>query len=260
MGKQSRKKQETREARARGEEPTAGGRNVPKSAMPSATRDLPVFWIVVGLIILAAFIALVTLGGGAEKVSASEFRSFSKEIQVDGEDLPDFPNSATASADDPAKGKPVPTITGQSLKKGGDSITISTETAKGKPFVVMFLAHWCPHCNAEVPKLVDEFKTNGKPKDIALFGIATDNDENRPNFPAGQWLAEENWNVPTMLDDENLLATDVYGIQGYPFFVFVNADGTVNYRVSGEIGINAFNKQLDALRANVKKDAKKSEK
>jgi hypothetical protein len=112
----------------------------------------------------------------------------------------------------------------------------------------------------EIPKLVDEFKANGKPTDIAVFGVATDNNPDRPNFPAGQWLADENWTLPTMLDDENMLAADVYGIQGYPFFVFVNGDGTVHYRTSGRIGVEEFNKQLDALRANAKKSATKDDK
>lgn len=256
MGKQSRKKQESRDARALGLDPAknGSGRRVPDEAFGSK-KSLPVFWIVVALIGVVALVALATLGGDSKTVSADKFRAFSTEIVVDGDDLPDYPATADGgpASKDPAVGKRVPSMTGQNPKKGKPDVTISTEEAGGKPFVVMFMAHWCPHCNNEVPRLVEEWDTNGKPKDIALFAVATDNSPDRPNFPAGRWLEDENFDVPTMLDDDNMLGADVYGIKGYPFFVFVNADGTVNYRVSGEIPISEFNKQLDALRANAKK-------
>ena len=43
--------------------------------------------------------------------------------------------------------------------------------ADGRPKIVVFLAHWCPHCQAEVPRLVDWFGENGVPDDVDYANI-----------------------------------------------------------------------------------------
>jgi hypothetical protein len=59
-------------------------------------------------------------------------------------------------------------------------------------------------------------------------------DAARPNYPPSEWLAREDWAIPTIADDTEGTAGDAFGLTGYPYFVAVKADGTVAARASGE--------------------------
>jgi hypothetical protein len=49
------------------------------------------------------------------------------------------------------------------------------------------------------------------------------------------WLEEQNWPYPTVIDDETNTLYTTFGGGGTPFWVFVNPDGTVAGRVGGEL-------------------------
>ncbi|MGI8938357.1 MAG: TlpA family protein disulfide reductase [Iamia sp.] len=69
------------------------------------------------------------------------------EVTAEGEPLAPY----VADSADPAIGQVAPTLTG--IDPAGDPVTIDPG-AEG-PMVIAFVAHWCPHCQAEVPRLVD---------------------------------------------------------------------------------------------------------
>lgn len=139
---------------------------------------------------------------------------------------------AGQGATDPALGQRIPTVTGESFD--GSQLSIS---ADGRPKVVMFLAHWCSPCQAEVPRIQDWLGTNAMPTDVDLvaMAIATATDRTKPNHPARSWLRREAWSVPTIVDDEANTALNAFGASGYPYFAAVDADGNVVARTSGEI-------------------------
>jgi cytochrome c biogenesis protein CcmG/thiol:disulfide interchange protein DsbE len=142
---------------------------------------------------------------------------------------------------DTASGSPAPTLEGTDL--AGEPLTIPAEGPK----VVVFLAHWCPHCQAEVPLLVDWIDSGEVPDGVEVYGVATNNDPAADNYPADEWLAREGWEQPTLLDDEaNTFATD-YGVQGFPYIAFVDADGTIVSTTSGEQPISEIQSRAEAL-------------
>ena len=47
----------------------------------------------------------------------------------------------------------------------------------------MFLAHWCPHCQAEVPRLVSLAK-GAQIAGVDLVGIPTNTTDQAPNYPS----------------------------------------------------------------------------
>ena len=51
----------------------------------------------------------------------------------------------------------------------------------------MFLAHWCPHCQAEMPRLVALAKA-GKLDGVDVTGVATGTNPGYPNYPPSAWL------------------------------------------------------------------------
>jgi len=105
----------------------------------------------------------------------------------------------------------------------------------GKPKAIIFLAHWCPHCQREVPLIQAWLDRGGGPEDVDLYSVATAIDPARPNYPPGAWLEREGWSVPVLVDDAHDTAATAYGLTGYPFFVFVDARGDVVARAAGEL-------------------------
>jgi cytochrome c biogenesis protein CcmG, thiol:disulfide interchange protein DsbE len=209
-------------------------------------------WWIVGAVVLvvgiAAIIAISVGGsddapGGGESASGgtvvpSGDRS-NGPVEATGTPLP----QATTAGNDPAVGQPAPTLTGQSFD--GSTVTIDDD---GSPKIVMFLAHWCPHCQDEVPRLVEWLEDNGLPADVGLFAVATGTDSGRANYPPGAWLRKEQWPVPTMVDDDESTAAVAYGLAGFPYFVVVGADGTVVERASGQLTTEQWEALLEAAR------------
>jgi thiol-disulfide isomerase/thioredoxin len=113
----------------------------------------------------------------------------------------------------------------------------------------VFLAHWCPHCQREVPLLVEWEKSGAVPAGIDVIAIATGTDPANPNYPPSDWLAREQFPAlwPVMTDSKSFEAAEAYGLQGYPYFVLVGADGKVAKRMSGEIPMDQLTQEIQAV-------------
>jgi thiol-disulfide isomerase/thioredoxin len=172
-------------------------------------------------------------GGGAATVADDT------PARVEGNPLPDLPDDTP----DPAVGTPMPVVSGTTFD--GDDITIPTP---GTPTLVIYVAHWCPHCQAEVPlvqKWVDE---GGLPDGVDLVTVSTAVDSRRPNYPPAEWLASEGWTAPVLVDGNNQ-AADAAGLTAFPFFVAVDGQGNVVERTSGELPIDQLSSIADELAA-----------
>ena len=139
-------------------------------------------------------------------------------------------------------GKAAPVVTGSSFD--GTAMTIG---AAGTASLIVFVAHWCPHCQKEVPVIADWVNEVGLPAGLNLVSIATATTKDRPNYPPSAWLARERWPVPTMADDARGSAALAYGVNAYPFFVALDGRGRVVARASGELPVAEI--QLLAERA-----------
>jgi thiol-disulfide isomerase/thioredoxin len=84
---------------------------------------------------------------------------------------------------DAAAGMALPEVSGTGLDGEAESIT-----RDGSAKVIVMLAHWCPHCQAEVPRLVDWMASGDIPQGVEVIGIATATTAERPNYPPGAWL------------------------------------------------------------------------
>jgi thiol-disulfide isomerase/thioredoxin len=108
--------------------------------------------------------------------------------------------------------------------------------ADGRAKVLLFLAHWCPHCQAEVPVVQGWASAGGIPDDVDVISIATGIDPSAPNYPPDAWLEREGWTLPVIVDPTNSVS-DAYGLTAFPFWVFVDPDGNVRGRASGEMSV-----------------------
>jgi hypothetical protein len=62
------------------------------------------------------------------------------------------------------------------------------------------------------------------------------------------WLEREQWAGEVFLDDEAGTAARSYGLSSYPFLVFLDADGKVVARTSGEVPAADIAALADAAR------------
>jgi thiol-disulfide isomerase/thioredoxin len=160
---------------------------------------------------------------------------------------PSFAGSATAlpafvaTTGDPAVGRPIPEVTGRSFD--GSPVAIR---ADGRPKLLLFLAHWCPHCQREVPVVQAWLDAGRLPGSVDLISVATATDPARPNYPPSDWLRRERWRPPVLADTSNDVA-DRFGLSAFPYWIAVRADGTVATRVTGELSPA----QLDVLAGSV---------
>ena len=132
--------------------------------------------------------------------------------------------------------------------RGVDFDGVAVEIANdGRPKVIVFLAHWCPHCQAELPRVQAWVDSGAKPDGVDLYAVPTWIDASRPNHPPDAWLEREGWTSPVLVDTNDAVA-DAFGVGGVPFWVFLKSDGTVALRMSGEINEQELTHISEALR------------
>ena len=161
------------------------------------------------------------------------------DVDVTGDSLVVF--DATVSPD-PAVGVAAPVFEATNLADG-ERITLPADGG----VIIGFVAHWCPHCQAEVPELVNWLGTGALGEDITFVAVSTAVVEERGNFPPSQWLSNEGWPGLAVADDgqASLLAT--FGFSGFPAFVAIDADGIVVDRIGGNVGVAGFDRLAASL-------------
>ncbi len=208
----------------------------------SRRTGIPLPWLLGGIVAAAAIVAAVALllSGPGSGGTAVVQQPAAQPVQIAGSALPALPTSGP----DPAVGLAFPKISGTDFS--GNSSVI--DPADGHPKLVMALAHWCPHCQAEMPKLVSWLRSNPLPANVELIGIATAIDPSRPNYPPSAWFVRENWPGQNLVDDANSTALAALGLNSFPGWVLVASDGTVIERLTGEEGTSVYPGLMAKLR------------
>ena len=137
---------------------------------------------------------------------------------------------------------PMPVAEGTTL--AGEPMTIGPT---GEPQAIVFLAHWCPHCQREVPEVQDWLDQTGGVEGTSVTAVATSIDERQANYSPHAWLEREGWTPETLWDDEESSTLAAFGGNAFPFWVFVDGEGTVLGRVSGGMGATELERLLVTL-------------
>ena len=166
---------------------------------------------------------VVTVPGG---VQPAEYQ----KVSSTGGLLAPLPESGA----DTETGKSVAVLKGYDLQ--GRPVTIDP-AGEGKATMVVFLAHWCPHCNREIPVL-NKWRESGEvPTGLRVIGITTGSKADQANWPPSKWMTAMKWPFEVMADSEAQEAAAAYGVAGYPFMAFVGANGKITARTSGEVPV-----------------------
>lgn len=200
----------------------------PRPAQSSQRRRPPPL-VVAALVALAAaglLAAVVSMAGGNSGTSTAQFDS--QAAIAEGPALAPLQDTG----DDAAIGKQAPMIEG--IDRAGDAVTLPTT---GKPTIVLFVAHWCPHCQRELPLVQKWIDEGSMPDDVDLVAVATGIDKTRPNYPPSAWFDREDW-TPRTVADATGAAAKAYGLTSFPYWVAVDATGTIVDRQSGELTLD----------------------
>lgn len=198
--------------------------------------------IIVGgvvVVVIIFFIAIFTLQPSAEK------NSIGGEISVSGESLPDlsvnfnrdcvfFENLNYCQQLEPAANMEAPIISGTGLN--GEQISTESENPK----ILLFLAHWCSHCQQEVKEIQKWIDENGNPDPIEIYSVLTSINSTQPNYPPDKWLESEKWSSPSFIDNDQDGVAKHFGIKGFPFWVLVDHHGKIITRLSGSYTAEQF--------------------
>lgn len=197
---------------------------------PKPKRQIPVVGLTFSVIaiLLVAAVLLTGSAGGSE----------AGEPTFEGESLPVF----ESTTNDAAVGLQAPTIAG--LDFDGNEVALEPD---GTPTALVFLAHWCSHCQAEVPRVQSWLDSGGGVDGVQIVSVATSINSARDNYPPSEWLEREEWTSPVIRDDTENTLHSSFGAGGFPYWIFLNGDGTVAARTTGELDIATLEQIMQTL-------------
>ena len=181
-------------------------------------------FIIAGAVVLVLGLAIaigVTLS--SEPVAAGLPEG---EISVVGDSLPQY---AGENDDNVALGLAAPTFSAPDQNS-----EIFQLEKNGNSKALLFLAHWCPHCQREVPVVQRFIDSNGVPPGIDVIAVATSIDRGRDNYPPQEWLQREGWSETQIYDLDREIG-EAYGLNAFPYWVFLDKDLNVLARRTGNL-------------------------
>jgi thiol-disulfide isomerase/thioredoxin len=166
--------------------------------------------------------------GGSVGTGASSAAETTEAVQA----LPPYPTSGA----DPAvqTRMALGEITGNEYYSGAP-LTVSPDGEKATVWLVW--AHWCPHCQDELPELSAFWADSAEQfPNVDVVTITSSIDPTRGN-PLEAYLDGSGFTFPVLVDQDNELATTM-GTTAFPFWVVTGPDGRVLLRRPGALGLD----------------------
>ena len=181
-------------------------------------------FIIAGVIVLVIGLAVaigVTLSSEPLDAGLPE-----GEVTISGDALPECAGQNDMVV---ASGLPAPLFSAPN-----ENSEIVSLDKNGNAKALLFLAHWCGYCQTEVPVVQNLINTVGVPSGVEIIAIATSIDRGRENYPPQKWLSDEGWSETQIYDLNREIGT-AYGINAFPYWVFLDKDLNVVVRQTGNI-------------------------
>ena len=169
---------------------------------------------------------------------SSENENKTSEIELSGEKVK-IMNPSTGI--DTAGGKISPTIR---YKLPDDEIYVTYP--ENNPTIILFVAHWCPYCQEEIPEVIRWIEEDGVlEKGLSVLLVVTSTDPSKPNYPPKDWLYNEKWQYPVIYDDSNNSIANYFGVQYFPSWVFTEGDKSIAMTYAGKISKEELSKLIN---------------
>lgn len=191
-----------------------------------------IFAIIALVVVGLAIVALVASVSGDGDVDVDLADEQVGTVSLDGATLPALPQGVAVGFEDndAVVGQTAPTLVATDF--AGDEVSIG---ADGRPKVIYFVAHWCPHCQDEIPVVQGLIDAGAQPEDLDIYAVSTAVDEGRGNYPPQSWLAEEGFEPVVVRDDAAASAFSAYGGSAFPYAIYLDGDNQVVARAAGNL-------------------------
>ncbi len=191
------------------------------------------------VIVLFALVIAFAVGSGdddAEPKAAIEFN---------GPSLPLYSNTAS----DPAVGERAPLFVTEDFD--GQRHVVGSGGGPNDPArIVAFFAHWCPVCQAELPRLAAQLANTPLPDMVEVHAVSTFEDPSRGNYPPSAWFDEVSWPFPAFSDPDGDIA-GAFGMNPVPSWVVLDTFNRVIVRVDGALSDAQFQELVDLAAQSV---------
>ena len=182
------------------------------------------------MVVLAVGVAWLA-GRDAQQLQQADVPQVS-DVSIEGVHLPRFEGQEP----DPAMEMRAPAFAATTF----DGTEVSVLPGDGTAKVIGFFAHWCPHCQRELPRIAGWLASNQLPAGIEVIAVSTAVDAGSPNYPPSVWFDREQWPAVVVRDSAENEIANAYGLGGFPYTVGIDANGTVVARVAGELNDEAW--------------------
>ncbi|HLH62571.1 MAG TPA: redoxin domain-containing protein [Ktedonobacteraceae bacterium] len=149
--------------------------------------------------------------------------------------------ASNTKSQDPLIGHAAPNFTLALLGSRPTAGSISTASYKGKPFIVNFWNSTCGPCIDEAPLLQQQW-TQLQKQGIGLIGV----DFQDTTSGGLGFLQKYGITYPNVMDSSGSTAIN-YGVTGTPETLFINRQGIVVSRVSGELSPQTWQQNLQLI-------------
>lgn len=131
-----------------------------------------------------------------------------------------------------AQGQPAAQLSGVDMYSGRE---VSLEEMKGKPTLLTVWAHWCPHCQKELPIIQQLSKEQAADVNFLTLTTAAGQQPASAQYATPATLMQtQGITIPTLRDD-GAAGMKELGVSGFPTLFVIDADGNVQGKASGEM-------------------------
>jgi thiol-disulfide isomerase/thioredoxin len=135
----------------------------------------------------------------------------------------------------PHEGGPVPAFSGTNIGPVGPATVRVPAGGTGTPTVLLFFGAWCTACHQELPSLAAAVRTQnaagGPLSHIKVLGV----DSLDKTSAAQNFVRTVGVGFPVAYDPNDNITSGDFLFTGDPYAVFVNADGSINRIVRGDV-------------------------
>jgi peroxiredoxin len=135
----------------------------------------------------------------------------------------------------PHQGGPVPAFSGTNIGPVGPATVRVSAARTGTPTVLLFFGAWCTDCHQELPPLAaavrDQEAAGDRLSHIKVIGV----DSLDKTSAAQNFIRTAGVGFPVAYDPNDNITSGDFWFTGDPYAVFVNADGSINRIVRGDV-------------------------